>query len=60
VAATAIQADRPRAPEYGIAVAWALFGIAIKNGIDRPGVTLLATAGIVSVLAVARVRRRTA
>ncbi|TNC52846.1 hypothetical protein FHG66_00690 [Rubellimicrobium rubrum] len=60
VTAMAVQADRPRAPEYGIAVAWALFGIAVKNGMERPGVTLLAVAGIASVLTVAWAGRRTA
>ena len=58
VSAVSVQADRPRAAEYGIAVAWALFGIAVKNGTSLPGVTMLAVAGILAVLAVAWLGRR--
>lgn len=40
--AVAVQLRHPGAPEYGLAVAWALFGIAVKNGGTYTGVTILA------------------
>jgi hypothetical protein len=57
-AALAIQAAAPRAPLYAVAVAWALFGIAMANGAAFPGVTFFAVAGIASVCAVAWARWR--
>lgn len=53
VAAVAVLVAKPAAPEYAATVAWALFGIAMKNGLAFPGITLLAMAGIVTVAAVA-------
>ncbi len=51
--AVAVLVAKPEAPEYAVTVAWALFGIAVKNGAAFPGVTALAVAGIASVAAVA-------
>jgi hypothetical protein len=53
LAAAAVLLAKPEAPEYALTVAWALFGIAAKNGAEVPGVTALAVAGIVSVAALA-------
>lgn len=58
VSAAAIQADKPEAPLYAVAVAWALLGIAIKNAGEFPGVALLAGLGLLSVFAVLGARRR--
>jgi hypothetical protein len=58
VTAVAVLARRPEAPEYAVTVAWALFGIAMKNGLELPGVTALAVAGIASVAVVAWAGRR--
>jgi hypothetical protein len=49
----AVLARKPEAPEYALTLAWALFGIAMKNGLELPGVTALSVAGIVSVAVVA-------
>lgn len=46
--ATAVQRAVPQAPSYGIAVAWALVAVAVKNGAGQPGVTALAVLGAVA------------
>ena len=46
--ATAVQRAVPQAPTYGIAVAWALVAVAVKNGAGQPGVTALAALGAVA------------
>ncbi|TNC73452.1 TspO/MBR family protein [Rubellimicrobium roseum] len=56
VVALAVLWQRPRAWAFAAAFAWALFGIAAKNGLAFPGVTLLALAGIATVAAVAWAR----
>jgi hypothetical protein len=53
LAGVAVLARKPEAPEYALTLAWALFGIAMKNGLELPGVTALSVAGIVSVAVVA-------
>lgn len=50
--AVAVQVRRPAGFTYGLAVAWALIGVAGRNGFDLPGVTLLALAGAASLVAV--------
>lgn len=49
----AVIVAKPPAWDYAAAVAWALFGIAVKNGAAQPGVTLLAMAGLASLALVA-------
>jgi hypothetical protein len=49
---------KPRAPEYAATAGWGLFGIAMKNGLELPGVTALAFAGIVVLAVVAWLRRQ--
>lgn len=56
--AVAVLVAKPQAPEYALAVGWALFGIAVKNGTALPGVTALALAGIASLAVVAWAGRR--
>ena len=56
--AVAVLVAKPRAPEYAATVCWGLFGIAMKNGADLPGVTALAVAGILSLAVVAWAGRR--
>ena len=53
VLAVAVQLHKPKAPAYGLAVAWALFGIAVKNGGAYAGVTILAGLGLALVLGAA-------
>ncbi len=60
LAAVAVLLAKPAAWEYAVAVGWALFGIAAKNGTAFPEVTALAVAGIVTVAAVAWAGRRRA
>ncbi len=52
LAALAVLGARPRAWEYALAVGWALFGIAAKNGMELPVVTGLALGGILALAAV--------
>ncbi len=52
LAALAVLGTRPRAWEYALAVGWALFGIAAKNGMELPVVTGLALGGILALAAV--------
>jgi hypothetical protein len=51
---------KPRAPEYAATACWGLFGIAMKNGLDLPGVTALAVGGILSLALVAWLGRQRA
>ncbi|CAA9390465.1 MAG: putative membrane protein [uncultured Rubellimicrobium sp.] len=56
--AVAVLVAKPQTPEYAVTVCWGLFGIAMKNGADLPGVTALAVAGILSLAVVAWAGRR--
>jgi hypothetical protein len=49
--ALAVQTRIPRAPEYGAAVIWALFGIIVANGMTNALVSGLAAAGIAIIAA---------
>ena len=49
----AVQRVLPGAPLYGLALAWALTAIAVKNGMAVPGLTALAAIGAVASLAAA-------
>lgn len=58
VLAVSVQLWLGRAPEYGLTVVWALFGVSVRNGAGNLAVTALAAAGCVVMLAAAwRVRR---
>ncbi|MCC1480389.1 hypothetical protein J1C52_01905 [Roseibaca sp. Y0-43] len=48
-----VQRQRPRAPEYGVAVGWALIGIAVDNADSNLPVMALALAGLLAVVAMA-------
>ncbi|MDU8943236.1 hypothetical protein [Ovoidimarina sediminis] len=49
----AVQRALPGAPLYGLALAWALLAVAVKNGAAAPGLTALAGIGVVASLAAA-------
>lgn len=52
VLALTVQRQMPKAPEYGLAVIWALVAIAVRNGGDQVGVTAIALAGALAIAAV--------
>ena len=56
IVAAAVFLRRPSAPEYLIAVIWALIGIIVANGMDQPWVTATAATGA-TLLIVLAIRR---
>ncbi len=60
--ALAVQWSKPKAPEYGATVIWALVGIILANGTATLGLTAAATAGIavIGALLLGRARLRPA
>ncbi len=47
--ATVVQTRLGRAPEYGLTLVWALIAVAIANGPDQPGITVLSIAGAIGI-----------
>ena len=53
-----VQRALPRAPEYGLTVAWALTGIAVTNTDSYPAITGLAVTGIALIIGAILLTRR--